>query len=260
MILSTAMLVAAVIAEVAPKIWSLVKKIEEIIPEAGMGNLKKKLVMDALLDDALAIADSLTPGVNLEKIRPILVEHLGKAIDTTVSLINSVKYFQRVKLNPADFGESSQAGFMRSGLNLLLTGIFAIALMISLFACGGSKLGTESLYSGPMAGTGKTAIYVTGACVEAQECAGGELLAEGLPNLEILGPEDSTKVDCNSEVAGSCYNPESRTVILPVNPNEEAILTACLYDWSYQVTGDPDFKKTGEPWARGCDKPFRVVE
>lgn len=264
MIFTTAMLVAAAVAEVAPKIWDLIKKVEEFIPEAGMGKIKKQLVMAAILDDALAIAGSLLPGFNIEKVKPLLEKHLGGAIDAAVKILNSILYLQRTRLDPKDFsGESGKASV---GLVASIAAIFcfsALGFLISLgllISCGGSIFGTEALYSGTMAGQGESALFVQGVCYEAQECAGGEPLDQGLPDLIILGPDDSNVVECNGKEAGSCYDMESRSIVLPSNPNKEAVLTACLYDWSYQINGDPDFEKAGEPWTRGCNKPFRIVE
>jgi len=257
MIFTTAMLVAAAVAEVAPKIWDLVKKAEVIISEAGMGRIKKQLVMAAVLDNALAIAGSLIPGVNIEKVKPLLEQHLGTAIDTVVKILNSVKYLQRTRLDPKDFsGESGKASV---GL-LTIAAVFCFLVLGFIVSCGGVKLGTDTLYEGTMTGQGKSALFVQGNCYKAQDCAGGEPLGQGLPNLIILGPSDSNAVECNGEVAGSCYDTENRTVILPSNPNEEAVLTACLYDWSYQINGYPDFEQAGEPWTRGCSRPYMVIE
>lgn len=260
MILTTAMLVAAAVAEIAPKMWRLIKSAEVIISEAGMGRIKKQLVMAVILNDALAIAGSLVPGFNIEKVKPLLEEHLGTAIDAAVKILNSVKYLQRTKLDPDDFGNVGESGKVSVGLVASIAAVFCFIVLGFLISCGGSILGTEALYEGTMIGKGKSALFVQRVCYEAQDCAGGEPLDQGLPNLIIFGPSDSNAVDCNGEVAGSCYDMESRTVILPANPNEEAVLTACLYDWSYQINGDPDFEKTGEPWTRGCSRPFRVIE
>lgn len=257
MIFTTVTIVAATLAEVAPKIWSLVKKAEAIIPEAGQGRIKKELVIAAILDDALSVANSLVPGFVLEKMKPLLEQHLGAAIDTVVEILNSAKYFQRTRLDPKDF--SGEDGKASVGL-LTIAAVFCFLVLGFIISCGGVKLGTDAFYSGKMTGRGQSALYVQRACYKAQKCAGGGLLGQGLPNLTFLGPNDSNAVECNGQVAGSCYDMETRSIILPSNPNEEAILTACLYDWSYQINGDPDFGKTGEPWTRGCDKPFRTVE
>lgn len=257
MIITTAMLLASIVAEIAPKLWSLIKKAEAIISEAGMGRIKKQLVMAAILDDALAIAGSLIPGFNIEKVKPLLEEHLGAAIDGAVKIMNSVSYLRRTRLDPKDF--SGDSGIISLGLGFIATAFCLLALFVVL-SCGGVKVATDVLYEGTMAGQGKSAFFVQENCYTAQVCAGGEPLDQGLPNLIILGPSDSNAVECNGEVAGSCYDTESRTVILPANPNEEAVLTACLYDWSYQINGYPDFEQAGEPWTRGCSRPYMVIE
>jgi len=276
MVFTTAMLVTTAVAQVAPMIWGLIKKAEEIIPEAGMGRIKKQLVMAAVLDDALAIASSLVPGLDLTGVKPLLEEHLGTAIDGAVKIMNSVNYLRRTRLDPKDFkddrnvlspldpkGESGKITVraLFFGTAAIMAAVLCF-VFISLFAsCFGVKVGTDVIYSGKMTGQGPSALFVQKACYAAQECAGGgEALDQGLPNLRILGATDSNAVECNGAVADSCYDVESRSIILPSNPNEEAVLTACLYDWSFQVNGDPDFAKTGEPWTRGCNRPYRTVE
>ncbi len=258
MVFTTAMLVAAAVAEVMPKIWNLIKKAEVFIPEAGMGRIKKQLVMAAILEDALGVVDSLMPGLVLDTVKPMLEKHLGTAIDTVVKILNSVKYLQTTRLDIKDF--SGESGKAPVGLVASIAALLFFVALFALMSCGGTKLGTEPLYEGKMTGTGPSALFVQKSCYAAQECAGGEILGEGLPNLIFLGPEDSNAVHCNGGVAGSCYDKDSRSIILSSNPNEEAILTACLYDWSYQITGDPDFEQMGEAWTRGCNRPWRIVE
>lgn len=243
---------------IAPVVGEVVDKFEKIISEAGMGKVKKDMIISAY-NRSVDVIRELDPDIDIDTFREPLEQVIDGLIEDAVAGYKAAGYWKQRKLDPSDFGKnvgkssgSDSPGFARAGLLVsLCLGVFLV------LACTG-KLGTQVAYEGVMEGEGPTAVKTVEVCKAAQECMGGEL--ETMPNLRILTAaegEESDVVECRGSKTDGCYMPETRTVVLPIKVSDNTIIDMCIHDWLNVQTGDPDLDMSNPDWDR-CQGTLRI--